>query len=558
MNPLNHLLESTLFAMAAGLATLALRKNRARARHRLWLAASLKFLVPFSLLVALGSQVERRTAPPGPPPRLTITMEDASAPPIVISPSSPAPHNRWPELLFAIWACGSLAVLGRWVLRWRRVRVIVRSGAPIGKISGVPVLAAGDAMEPAAFGIFRSRLLLPAGLASRLSEEEMAAVLAHELCHVRHRDNLSAALHMLVEALFWFYPPVWWIGARMVDERERACDEEVVLGGSDPEVYASGILAVCRACLESPLPCVSAISGADLQKRIESILTPRAIRGLTLPAKLLLAGLAAVTVSLPVIVGLLHAQERTVAPLAFEVASVKMLPEPKGWPWPDGYSMTPKISGGRIDWVTGTRVLVQYAYHVQRWQSVFPPSLHDSFYRIDARMDASAAPDQVRLMLQTLLRERFHLAVHREAREVGGYSLTLAKNGPKMKPYSDGEEPPPQPDYFLPRPPELFAGRVIISKEGELSALTGRRVTMNQLAEGLQDEVQTFVLDQTGLTGKYFFSTKFVHPNNPRDVDGPSLFAALQEAMGLRLDKTKGPVEMLVVDRIDTVPTENQ
>ena len=556
MNPLNHLLESTLFALAAGLATLALRKTRARARHWLWLAASLKFLVPFSLLVGLGSQVQQRTAPPGPPQRLTIVMEDPAAPPVVIAPSSPVPQNPWPEILLAIWACGTLAVFARWAVRWSRAADIVRSGEAIGKLAGIPVLASPSAMEPAAFGIVRARLLLPSGLASRLSEEELSAVLAHELCHVRHRDNLAAALHMLVEALFWFYPPVWWIGARMVDERERACDEEVVLGGSDPEVYASGILAVCRICLESPMPCVSAISGADLQKRIETILTPRAIRNLTIPAKLLLGGIAAAAISLPVAIGLSHAQERTVTPLAFEVASVKVLPEPRGLP--DGYSMAPRISGGRIDWVTGTRPFVQYAYHVQRWQTVYPSALQNSFYRIDAKMDESATRDQVRLMFQTLLRERFHLVAHREAREASGYSLAVAKNGLKLKPYQDSDEPPPQPDYFLPRPPELFAGRVIISKEGELSALTGRRVTMTQLAEGLQDEVQTFVLDQTGLTGKYFFGTKFVKSDNPRDVDGPSLFAALQEAMGLRLEKTRGPVEMLVVDHIDAVPTANQ
>src|SRR6185369_1686767 len=97
-------------------------------------------------------------------------------------------------------------------------------------------------------------------------------VVAHELCHVRYRDNLSAAIHMFVETVFWFHPLVWWIGKRLVDERERACDEEVLRQGNDPRAYAEGILNVCKLYVESPLACVSGITGADLKKRIQNIL----------------------------------------------------------------------------------------------------------------------------------------------------------------------------------------------------------------------------------------------------------------------------------------------
>ena len=66
------------------------------------------------------------------------------------------------------------------------------------------------------------------------------------LCHVRRRDNLAAPFHMVVQTVFWFHPLVWWIGARLIDERERACDEEVIRRGSEPEVYAESILKTCR------------------------------------------------------------------------------------------------------------------------------------------------------------------------------------------------------------------------------------------------------------------------------------------------------------------------
>ena len=80
---------------------------------------------------------------------------------------------------------------------------------------------------------------------------------------------------MVVQAVFWFHPLVWWIGARLVDERERACDEDVLRGGSEPEVYAESILRTCRFSIESPLACVAGVTGADLKRRIEAIMNYR-------------------------------------------------------------------------------------------------------------------------------------------------------------------------------------------------------------------------------------------------------------------------------------------
>jgi len=80
-----------------------------------------------------------------------------------------------------------------------------------------------------------------------------------QVMFIRRRDNLFAAIHMIVEALFWFHPLVWWIGARLVDERERACDEEVVRLGADPHQYAEGILRTCEYAVESPLACVAGV-----------------------------------------------------------------------------------------------------------------------------------------------------------------------------------------------------------------------------------------------------------------------------------------------------------
>jgi hypothetical protein len=78
---------------------------------------------------------------------------------------------------------------------------------------------------------------------------------------------------MIVEALFWFFPLTWWLGARLIDERERACDEAVLSLGSEAEAYAEGILKVCKFYLHSPVACVAGISGADLRRRVEIIMS---------------------------------------------------------------------------------------------------------------------------------------------------------------------------------------------------------------------------------------------------------------------------------------------
>ncbi len=128
-------------------------------------------------------------------------------------------------------------------------------------------------MEPGIFGLFRPVLLWPQAITARLEDMHLETVVAHEVCHVRRRDNLTAAIHMVVEAIFWFFPVVWWLESRLVEERERACDEEVLQLCGQRGVYAESILKVCEFCVESPLACVSGVTGADLKKRVVQIMT---------------------------------------------------------------------------------------------------------------------------------------------------------------------------------------------------------------------------------------------------------------------------------------------
>ena len=209
----------------------------------------------------------------------------------------------------AVWLCGFAAVAICWATQWRRVAVLRRQAMPLkirgGIESAVPILCARGLMEPGVFGIFRPVLLLPAGIAEQLSWPQLKAVLAHELCHVRRRDNLTAAVHMAVQAAFWFHPLVWWLGARLVDERERACDEEVLRLGNSPRAYAEGILKVCKLYVESPLACMPGVTGSDLRRRIETIMKNRIRRELGFGSKLLLAAAGIVAVAGPLAAGIL-------------------------------------------------------------------------------------------------------------------------------------------------------------------------------------------------------------------------------------------------------------
>jgi bla regulator protein blaR1 len=515
------------------------------------------------VLIALGSSIPRGIGPAAPPRQLTVTIVDSSRPAELVAPAAPVTalgRTDWaPEILWALWLAGAAAVLLRWSIRWHRVQAICRSARPAER-RNIKLLCSPHAAEPGVVGIFRPVMLVPEGLAERLSTQQWESVVAHEMCHIRRRDNLSAAIHMLVEALFWFHPLVWWIGARLVEERERACDEEVLRLGGDPEIYAESILKVCQFCLEPPLPCVSGISGADLQKRIAGIMTRSIGRPLGIGKKLLLAALAAAALVSPLAIGLLdaptgHAQSQSAAPLSFEVASVKRLDPNVQLAEP--LYLSPIRSGGSVHWVANQYSLIRYAFRLQNWR-MSGIEMSDTDYQIDAKTDPSATEDQIRLMFQDLLTKRFKLAVHRETREVNGYALTVARNGAKIAPAPDGEKAPPMPDYLHNQASfsAAWEGKAIVSKEGKGTvALTARRVSMSEIAEAMQGPLGTFVLDKTGLAGRYYIGLRFADPN--RESDDPTLAGALQEELGLKLEKQKGPVEMLVVDHIEKEPVEN-
>lgn len=321
----NHLWQSTLVMLVAWLLTLALKRNQARTRYWIWMAASVKLLVPFSLLAAIGDWLRPANLAPLESPQLASAMVKM-AHPLFEGPKSPesftiaysgsavvAPvsHHGSPlaEILIAVWLVGLLFLLLRWSRDWWAIRATLRSASRISLAMDVPVVLTSRMIEPGIVGILRPVLLLPEKIVDRLSAPQLRSILAHESCHVRRRDNLTAAIHMAVEAIVWFHPAVWWIERRLIEERERACDEAVLQLGNEAEVYAESILNVCKFYTESPIACMSGVTGSELKQRILRIMTNQGALKLDLRRKILLSAVGIAAISVPMISGLLNITE---------------------------------------------------------------------------------------------------------------------------------------------------------------------------------------------------------------------------------------------------------
>jgi bla regulator protein blaR1 len=313
---IDHLWQSTLFCAAVWSITLALRANGAAVRHALWMLASLKFLVPFSALYTVGAAAGLPT-PVESQPALFVVAAPVVSPAAVLT-TGPGFDALGVALGF-VWFIGATAVAARWLAGWRTANSLIRATRPAP--GSPPDARVTDAdIEPSVARVFHPVVLLPAALLGRLGPAQLNAVLAHEREHIARHDVLKDHLHRLVATLFWFHPLVWWIGRRLVDERERACDEAVVARGHDPADYAAGILEVCRHCRALPGPAHPAYAGSgalagNLATRIRLILGngPPAAVGLFKSLALMICTMAAATV--PLLAGALDgdAQRRSLA-----------------------------------------------------------------------------------------------------------------------------------------------------------------------------------------------------------------------------------------------------
>lgn len=234
----------------------------------------------------------------------------------------------------------------------------------------------------------------------------------------------------------------------------------------------------------------------------------------------------------------------------FEAASIKpSAPQAMGG-MRMGIQMLP---GGRIS-MTGVtvKILIQQSYGVRDFQIAGGPSwLGSDRYDITAKPEGAASPEQVKVMVQALLADRFQLKLHRETKELPTYALVVAKGGPKFH----ASEVAPE-GSNKPKGTRISIGRGQFTLEG---------AAMAALANQLGQVLGRSVTDKTELTGNYDFKLEWTPDAGQQgamrapggdgapvpETTGPSIFTALQDQLGLKLEATKGPVEILVIDRAE-------
>ena len=571
---LDHLWQSTLFAAAVWLVTRAMRTNAARVRYWMWFAASVKFLVPISALVSVGERFAWRTAPVA-APAVAAVIEQVLTPAatavatVPSAPLTPSSLSMWPIVLLVGWGLGVLLVLAQWWQQWKPIRRALRDARPadIGGFDGVTVRASASMIEPAVLGIWRPVLLVPYGISDRLTPAQLRALIAHERCHIRHYDNLTAAAHMAIEALFWFHPLVWWLERRLIEERERACDEYVLQSGSAPGDYAEGILEVCRLAKDPSPVFVAGITGSDLRRRIESILRNQTARPLGLERAAVLLVCAAVSILGPVTVGAMQSTTPARAAVEhrprFEVVSIKRTPETTG-PGADFASMP----GGRLHARNNSVAnLVGNAFDVPQYRIAnMPDWVRSERYDLEAKApDLNASRPQVMSMLQTLLEDRFTLRWHWEPREGPVYVLSAARGGHKLRATKDGGcAADIEKAKLLPAPAPGRASRVCgnnwLNGSGPNIVWSAYGIDMEKLAGSLAAFTGRTVVNQTGINGLFDIDVELPRLQPlagadlaPADADA---FTVIREQLGLVLEQGKGPLEYFVIDSIAR-PTEN-
>jgi uncharacterized protein (TIGR03435 family) len=369
---------------------------------------------------------------------------------------------------------------------------------------------------------------------------------------------------MIAEAIFWFYPVVWMVGRRLIEERELACDQ-AVLEQAGAEDYAEGILNVCKLYHVSPLSCVAGISGANLKRRVESILRNERPRALNKVRRWALCAALFAVVAGPAIVGLLtssaFAQQgnsflglATSTDKKFEVATVKL-----NQSGDERFQLGPPGRGSiRIVNVPLRGIIIQ-SFRTQRPMVFGIPGWAESerYDIVGKGPDSNATNPEVWEMMRSLLIERFHLKYHIENREMpvyaltvlpGGHKLTLGEAGRCAAEIKEGKN----------------CGDILIPPFGTAMY----NMPIGALITGIGARAGRPIIDKTGLTGRYDANVTWLPDGvkledldlqdipaeyRPKDV---SLFDALQQQEGLKLQPDRAAVPVLVVDSV-TRPDPN-
>ena len=572
---LHFIWQGSVLALFLWIVRMIAPPSAARLRYKV--ASLIMLTMPIALIVTATWNSRSDPGRAATAPRL-LTQAPAHTPQqaVYYAPTSSAPHAGISGWAVCIWMIGVLLLSARAAGGWMGVRKLKHGVSPadaelediVGRLqrrlrvsAPVRLCTSAAVRVPTAIGWLRPYILLPVTALTGLSEAQIAAILAHELAHISRRDYLLNIFQTAVETLLFYHPAVWWVGRQMRFEREHCCDDMAVAVCGSAFEYASALAEMEQIRDRIPAPALAA-TGGDLLGRIRRVLGREDHRSRSS------GGIAAAALALSIataVVSLYGAPQE--APPAFEVASIKR-----------------NIGGEHINYrrpfptlhVEGSTLKdnVIAAYQVHDFQVTGGPGWIDSdLYDINAKAESHPVPGQQfvtlqRRRLQTLLRDRFHLTIHRETKELPLYELTVAKGGPKLQPSTCIQRLTGDTAVAPGKTGSDYCGATGIGR----SRIQGRGVSMAFLSDILSTPLGRTIADKTGITGEFDIQLTYtpVAPSVPSPdavppgrADGaaapdrdPDIFTALQEQLGLKLNSGRGPVEVLVIDHVER-PSEN-
>lgn len=573
---LHFLWQGALIAAAYAAARRMARDSSANVRYLLGCAALIAMLAaPFVTWFVRSSSVpaasvQRRVYPKAEWP---VTLDGFLVPVASSQSQSSVWAERFLPSVVAIWMAGTLVfwirLAGAWVVTAQMRSMLVRRappewqsrftelGACIGISRPVRLLVSAIVQVPTVVGCLRPVVLIPVGALAGLPAEHVEALLIHELAHIRRHDYLVNLLQSIAEALLFYHPAVWWLSKNIRAERELCCDDIAVAASGDVLTYARALVDL-EGFRPVHVAAALAANGGSLAQRIGRLL------GQARPATDAFSGAGVISIAILLVASAWGIFAQTQAQPKFEVASVK--PAPANGPTTRGLR---PLSNGRF---TATNahlmMLIMNAYGVQPYQIIGDPSWSKSDgFSIEAKGDPNADRTQVLLMLRSLLEDRFQLRFHRETKDLPEYVLTVTKGGAKLPQSKEGECVNADPNQPMMPGAALPCGMPRIGFSG---TLTGRKLSMAQLVQTLAMTLNRPVTDHTGITQTFDVDLKFApdeataglpRPMGPAadasDPSGPpSILIAIQEQLGLKLESTKGPVEVMVIDHVEK-PSEN-
>jgi bla regulator protein blaR1 len=569
------LLESairvTLIAAAVAMVLFAMRIKTAAVLHALWTGIVVLMLLlpawvawgpkaPLPILPADRTRVVALLPPP-----LPAGLADATPP---ISPvPNPVREDGGYSVVTAVY------LLGLAVLLLRLAIGTVRANR----------LTSASCVVPVTVGLLHPRIILP-DCSRDWPQAQLDAVLAHEGEHIRRRDPLFQWLALVNRALFWFHPLAWWLELRLSGLAEEACDVAVIARGYDPRAYSEYLLDLAKSVQRAGTRIEAvgmAMPGIGLRHRIRRMLSGVPVPRISRPRMACTVAVCAAAAVILAAGTLIRAQSKTAGAPKWEVASIRSCQD-----FGQGerganknlsqnrmtlycYVLQSVIVSAYLQFADGVDVSSDPELVLAPPIEGGPSWINSERFTITAKAESNASPGMMQgPMLQALLEDRFKLKAHFEMKqEQPAYALTVAKGGPKLKPFVEGSCTrrdnillTPQPGDCL-RKNSFNEGNIVIDEQG----ITIEEFRYIYLRRSPFNGIDRPVVDRTGLTGRYDIHLENALSTPPalrqangddKAPTGPSLFTALQEQLGLKLEPIKAPKNFLVIDHIER-PSED-